>query len=198
MSPNQGFRPGQRGFALLEVLITIVILAFGLLGLIGLQTKMQLAEVDSFQRAQAILLLSDMAERMSANRWQAASYISTTPIGTGDSQAADFDCTTVAMGQARDVCEWSNALKGSAEKKSSTDVGAMSGARGCIEQVQAPVAATCTPGVYRVSVAWQGNSKTLASSLTCANTGLYGGETYRRAIAARVTVGQPTCNILAP
>ena len=193
MTRRQGGRSPHLGFALLEVLVTVVILAFGLLGLTGLQSKIQLAEVDSFQRAQAIFLLSDMTERINANRWQAASYVSASPIGTGDSQAADFDCSTKAMGSPRDICQWSNALKGSAERKSSSDVGAMTGGRGCIEQIQAPVAATCTPGVYRVTVGWQGLSKTLASSLTCANTGLYGGETYRRAIATRGTVGQPTC-----
>ncbi len=187
-------RPQHLGFVLVEVLITVMILAFGLLGLLGLQSKIQLAEVDSFQRAQAILLLSDMSERINAHRWQAASYVSSSPIGTGDSQPADSDCTTKAMGQPRDICEWSNVLKGSAEKKSSNDVGAMIGARGCIEQIQAPVVGTCTPGIYRVTVGWQGLSQTLASSLTCANTGLYGGETYRRAIATRVTVGEPTCN----
>ena len=44
--------PGTaRGATLLEVLITIVILAFGLLGLVGLEAKMQTSEVESYQRA---------------------------------------------------------------------------------------------------------------------------------------------------
>jgi type IV pilus assembly protein PilV len=183
------------GFALVEVLVTIVILAFGLLGLVGLQAKIQVAEVESFQRTQAIQLLSDMADRISANRWQAAAYVTASPIGTGDSQAAHFDCTTVAMGKTRDLCEWSNALKGYAEQKSTVDVGAMAGARGCIEQIQAFNPAVCAPGVYRVTVVWQGLTQTVVSGLTCANTGLYGGESYRRASAARVTVGEPTCTV---
>lgn len=184
-----------RGFTLLEALVTMAILAFGLLGLVGLQSKISIGEVESFQRAQAILLLWDMADRISANRGNAASYVSAS-IGTGDSQAADFDCTTVAIGNVRDICEWSNALKGSAERKASADAGAMVGARGCIEELQPAAVANCTPGIYRVTVAWQGLNKTAAPSLTCANAaGLYGDPLYRRAIAARVTVGQPTCVI---
>src|ERR1700682_6285694 len=99
MRSRQFPRPVQYGFALLEVLGTVGILAFGMLGLVGLQSKIAVAEVESFQRAQAILLLSDMAERISANRWQAGTYVSTSPVGTGDSQAAAFDCTTIAMGE---------------------------------------------------------------------------------------------------
>lgn len=196
MRSRQHCTQAPLGFALLEVLVTIVILAFGLLGLVGLQSKIGLTEFESFQRAQAILLLSDMADRISANRVQAASYVSGSAIGTGDSQLADADCTAVAVGRPRDICEWSNALKGSAERKGSVDIGAMSGARGCIEQIQAPDVATCAPGIYRVSVAWQGQIQTAAPALTCGQNS-YGNDAYRRLIAARVAVGLPTC-VLGP
>ncbi|MDP3678960.1 MAG: prepilin-type N-terminal cleavage/methylation domain-containing protein, partial [Methylotenera sp.] len=54
----------QRGALLLEVLVTIVILAIGLLGLAGLQAKLQSSEMESYQRAQALILLNDMASRI--------------------------------------------------------------------------------------------------------------------------------------
>ena len=57
----------QYGATMIEVLITIVILAFGLLGLVGLQAKVQLADFESYQRAQAVVLLSDMVDRINAN-----------------------------------------------------------------------------------------------------------------------------------
>ena len=182
----------QRGTSLLEVLITIIILAFGLLGLAGLQSKIQLAEMESFQRAQATLLLSDMVERISTNRADAASYVVAAPlVGTGDTQPAD--CTTLAVGFSRDVCEWSNALKGASEQINSTNTGAMLGGRGCIAQVQAPdsTAGVCLAGVYRVTVVWQGMNPTAPSALTCGQ-GSY-TPTTRRAISSQITIGLPTC-----
>lgn len=184
----------QHGTSLLEVLITIVILAFGILGLAGLQSKIQLAEMESFQRAQATLLLSDMIERVSANRDNAASYslAASSPVGTGDTQTTN--CTTVAAGSTRDICEWSNALKGASEKINSANTGAMLGGRGCVTQVQAPdpAAGVCLPGVYRVTVVWQGMNQTTASSLTCGQ-GSYTPDTTRRAISSQITVGLPNC-----
>jgi type IV pilus assembly protein PilV len=182
---------------MLEVLVTMLILAFGLLGLAGLQAKMHVAEMESYQRAQAIVLLSDMVERINANRANAASYVTGTasPLGTGDTQAAS--CTSATFGVARDQCEWSNALKGAAEKTGTTSIGAMIGARGCVEQLQAPNLAVgvCKPGVYRVTVVWQGLSPTATPSLACASASSYGSTTaLRRAIGANVTIGLTTCS----
>jgi type IV pilus assembly protein PilV len=184
------FQP-QSGATMIEVLITIVILAFGLLGLVGLQAKVQLAEVESYQRAQAVVLLNDMVDRINANTGTADNYVSASVFGTGLTDASP--CPT-AVGPARDQCEWSVALKGAAEKQGTTQLGAMSGARGCIERVQAPNtgAGVCTPGIYLVTVAWQGLNKTVAPSNTCGQNS-YGDEEYRRAISARVVIGLPGC-----
>jgi type IV pilus assembly protein PilV len=58
----------QRGTTLLEVLVTLVILAIGLLGLAGLQTRLQVSEMEAYQRSQALILLNDMASRIASNR----------------------------------------------------------------------------------------------------------------------------------
>jgi Tfp pilus assembly protein PilV len=63
---------GERGVVMLEALITIIILAFGILGLAPLMAAMQTAEVESCARSQALVLLDDMAERLSAHRGVAA------------------------------------------------------------------------------------------------------------------------------
>ena len=171
----------QGGFLLLEVLITIVILAFGLLGLAGLQAKIQTSETESYQRTQALLLLQDMVNRVSANRIYAAAYVTANPLGSGDDQPTSCSGLT---GVARDQCEWSHGLKGAAEKQSGTGaaLGAMLGARGCVEQV-----AGSDPPVYRVAVAWQGMTQLSTSGLACGQN-LYGAEGYRRAIAGFVPV----------
>lgn len=170
----------QAGFSLLEVLITIVILAFGLLGLAGLQAKTQSYTTESFERAQGILLIQEMANRVSANRANAANYVTTAPLGTGDSQGTSCAGLT---GARQDLCEWSLELKGTSEQQSGSgaSMGAMLGARGCIEQL------ATNPTVIRISVAWQGMNEFQAPSLTCGQN-LYGRDGFRRTIASIVAV----------
>lgn len=183
----------QQGFTLLEVLISIIIMAFGLLGLAGLQGKMHLSEFESYQRAQAVLLLSDMTERISSNRSQAASYASTNVLGTGDSQPVS--CTG-SPGAAFDLCEWSNNLKGAGEVSAGSNVGAMVGARGCITQIQAPnpSAGVCTPGIYEVDVVWQGQQATSASAIVCGQGSYGSNDAFRRVVSAQITIGLTLCS----
>jgi type IV pilus assembly protein PilV len=133
----------QHGGALLEVLITIVILTIGLLGLAGLQMRLQVSEMESYQRAQALILLNDMASRISANRYSAADYVTASALGAG------MACpTSTATQQARDASEWCNALQGAAETSGANNVGAMIGGRGCVESLGS--------SEYMITVAWQG------------------------------------------
>ena len=163
---------------MIEVLVTIVILAFGLLGLAGLEGKMQLAEVEQALGADA-------------NRATADTYVSGSVFGTG---LTDASPCPAAAGPPRDQCEWSVALKGAAEKKSSTNIGAMANARGCIERIQAPdpTPTVCTPGIYLVTIIWQGLSISATPSAACAST-VFADDRYRRAISARVVIGMPEC-----
>jgi type IV pilus assembly protein PilV len=178
------------GFSLIEVLVALVILLVGLLGLAGLQVRAQQAEMESYQRAQALVLLQDMVDRINANRKVASCYAITTDtanglpsLGTGYSGApacaagtAQQNATAVA-----DLTAWSNALKGAAETAGGGNIGAMIGARGCVSYDN-------TAAVYTVSVAWQGLSATAApSGLTCGK-GQYGDESRRRAVSATVRI----------
>lgn len=140
--------PSQvRGASMIEVLVTLVVIAFGLLGLAGLQMRLQVSELESYQRSQALLLLNDMANRISVNRTAtvAGAYLvaPASPLGAG------MACPTATGTQAqRDLKEWCEGLQGAAEIQGpSTKVGAMIGGRGCVEAVG---------GDYLVTVAWQG------------------------------------------
>lgn len=202
-------RPG--GFTLLEVLITLIILAVGMLGLANLQSKIHVTEIESYQRAQAVLLLQDMVDRINSNRSTDAlsGYVGANVLGTGTAE----DCTAVTLAAitpatkrmaAADRCQWSEALLGASETRTAggvtSNVGAMIGARGCIEQVQAPddTVGVCRPGIYRVTVAWQGLHKTREPGLACGQD-LYGEpadpdkDKLRRAIATEITIGLPRC-----
>jgi type IV pilus assembly protein PilV len=135
----------QTGISLIEVLITLVILAVGLLGVMALQTRLQQSEMETYQRSQALLLLDDIAARMTANRTAASSYVtgSANPLGAG------MTCpTSTATPQQRDAAAWCAALQGASESTSTGLAGALIGGRGCIESLGS--------NQYLLTVAWQG------------------------------------------
>ena len=47
----------QRGALMIEVLVTIVICVIGLWGLTKVQSRLQMSEVESYQRSQALMLM---------------------------------------------------------------------------------------------------------------------------------------------
>ncbi len=184
----------QAGTTLIEVLVTVLLLAFGLLGIAAFQAKSQVGAIEAYQRAQAVVLLEDLQARISGNPAGSAEYVTTSALGTGTTAT---DCSAAAAGSARDKCEWSAMLRGASESQGTTNVGAMIGARGCIDLVQArnPAKGVCTPGIYRATVAWQGLHKTTAPTLLCGKDA-YGGadnDTMRRAISVRIAIGTPDC-----
>lgn len=185
------YRPlRESGTTMIEVLVSIAILAFGLLGLAAFQLRTHITELEAFQRAQALVLVNDMVARIQANRANAANYVSTS-LGTGSP-----NCTPTPGTPAGDQCEWSNMLQGSGEQKGTTKIGAMVGARGCITQVQAPnpAAGVCQPGIYEVSVAWQGLHATGTPANNC-GAGNYGSdEALRRVISSRVAIALFNCS----
>jgi len=181
----------QAGFSLIEAMVTIVILAFGLLGLAGLQMKTRSIEMESYQRAQAMVILNGMASQLQMNRNNAASYVSAGVIG------GSINNCSGKVGADYDLCQWGNALSGAAETSGGTSLGAMIGARACVVQISAPVSASssssaCAPGVYELTVTWQGMFKTVAPNNVCAKDS-YGDDALRRAISLRVAAGVTSC-----
>ena len=72
----------QRGFTMLEILVSLLLIVFGLLGMLGLQAQATVAEFESYQRGQALVLAQDMVDRINANRKNAASYVTASALGT--------------------------------------------------------------------------------------------------------------------
>jgi type IV pilus assembly protein PilV len=174
----------SRGFTLIEVLITIVILSVGLLGLATLQTTTLNNQLESNQRAQALFLVEDMANRIRANAIAAKAGVAsgfgeyaegddyglTTPVGSC-TNAGTYD--TVAK---RDICEWELALAGSGVTLGGDDLGSILGARGCIEHIPG---STDGETIIRVTIAWQGLSETRAPASNC-GLDQYGDDKLRR------------------
>lgn len=175
----------QAGTTLLEVLVSLLILSIGLLGLAGLQSRMQISEMESYQRAQALILMNDMANRISANRHAADSYITAEPLGVGS------DCPSAGtLRQSIDAYEWCNALQGAAEVSGNTKLGAMMGGRGCVEYIG--------NYQYMITVAWQGIAPVSAppDSVSCGrdaynDSSNCANDLCRRAITTIVRVGMP-------
>lgn len=183
-SANRGIS-AQSGFTLIEILVTILILAVGLLGLAGLQSKMLSTEFEAYQRSHALVLVQDMVSRINANRAaaRASEYSGTAVYGTGSSLGSN--CDAAADMVAFDLCSWSAALQGAATTVGSDAVGAMIGARGCIETLSGSATSEV---ILRVTVAWQGMSPTVAPSLGCGE-GDYGtDDKMRRAVSMVVTL----------
>lgn len=149
---------GSRGSTIIEVLVALLVIAVGLLGIAGLQSRLVVSEVEAYQRSQALILLQDMANRIQANRSAAASYV-TTSTGTGVTCGASTASTA-----DRDLGDWCNALQGAAEVVGANKRGAMIGARGCIAQRSGDAT------IYDVSIAWQGLTPLTSPSNTCGKT----------------------------
>jgi type IV pilus assembly protein PilV len=174
-------RATQRGVTLLEVLVSIAITVVGLLGVAGLHARIGVAETEAFQREQAVALLQDMVSRITANRRNAMSYVTVTPMGTGQMV---ITCTPAMTNAQRDLCEWNNALLGAGETLGSSQVGAMIGARGCVEAVSATM-----PRQFRVSVVWQGTVPTVNPAGSSCGDGAYDDARTRRAVSTMVQIG---------
>lgn len=65
---RSGTIPGRRGFSLVEVLVTVLVLAIGLLGIAGLQLKGMQFNHSAYVRSQATFLAYDLLDRMRSNR----------------------------------------------------------------------------------------------------------------------------------
>ena len=169
----------QRGAMLLEVLISILICAFGLLGFVAMQARASSAEFESYQRTQALALLEDMVSRINANRANAGDYVVDGLIGGGDLA----NCSSMS-GAELDLCEWGNLIRGASERRGSSNVGAMISARGCITRP------TTSSDLYVVSVVWQGMVPTGGAANSCGQENdAFPTETLRRAVSATVCVG---------
>ncbi len=101
----------QDGFSMLEILITLIVVAIALLGTAGMQAyALKLGQGGQF-RNQAVYLAADMAERIEANKpFSAASGVA----GYEAVVAAPVNCSAAACTSAdlatRDINNWNIAI----------------------------------------------------------------------------------------
>jgi type IV pilus assembly protein PilV len=167
-------------------MVTLVIVSIGLFGLAGLHARLQASEMEAYQRSQALILLNDMAARLTINRNLAASYVTSSALGAGAA------CPTGAgTRQQIDAAEWCNALQGAAETSGTSKLGAVVGGRGCVEDMG--------NNEYLITVAWQGlvPISVPSNGVTCgkdqydsdAEGAICTGDRCRRTVTTLVRIG---------
>ena len=109
-------RPPQAGFTMIEVLVSIVVLSFGMLGLAGLQLNSLKNSRGAALRSLAIQHAYDMADRMRSNLSAVGTgNYSTAAVSAGTQTAACLTtagCTPAEMA-AHDLYEWQRNLSAS-------------------------------------------------------------------------------------
>lgn len=186
-----------RGFAMVETMVTVVVVAFGLLGVAGLVSRSFVTEVESTQRTQAVMMLQDMVTRIEANRANAPGYVTgdngvtgyvTETIG-GVTTVSTEACNPVAPLADRDRCEWGRLLAGTTEQIDNRNAGVLVGAIGCIYEIDA------FNRIYAVAIAWQGMNAgappIVDNNFAPNNCGRdrYGNENVRRVMVMPVRLG---------
>lgn len=175
----------QGGAALIEALVAMLIVAFGILGVLGLQTRSFTSNMEGYQRSQALILVNDMAERINLNRINASSYVATDIGITAPGNCAD---PTLTRAQ-KDLCEWALAIQGASEVQGTgaEKVGAVIGARGCITSP--------STNRYLIVLAWQGLQRSGVPNNSCGENA-YSSEDTRRIVSVVVQIG--TLNTITP
>jgi type IV pilus assembly protein PilV len=174
-----GRRP-RRGFSLIEILISIVITAFGLLGLATFATRATAMGVEATQRARGAALLEDMASRIANDKANAGNYVSATVHGA----AVILNCPGLAAGAPRELCEWNNLLAGTNDAQAGGNAAGM-GYRGCITRPNA------LDPVFVVTVAWGALNPGIPPADACA-AGVFGNDELRRVLRTQVRVANLT------
>ncbi len=154
---------GSRGFTLLVVMLTVVIISFGLLGLGGLHVQSKQSNLIGVQRSVASQLAHDLFERMRSNPAALASYVpsdSARVLSGAVVSEPSPDCSSVAtlcdpiQLAAHDLWDWERRLGGAltteVTAEGATPVGELLSPTACIGRP-----AGGGTGTYTIAIAWR-------------------------------------------
>ena len=106
----------SRGFSLMEILVTVIVLSIGLLGLAGLQLSGLRYNHSAYLRSQATLMTNDILDRMNANRAAARAGNYDIAVGTSASSpgascnGSTTDTCTPTQMAIYDLNDWKQNL----------------------------------------------------------------------------------------
>jgi type IV pilus assembly protein PilV len=199
----------QSGVSLVEVLVTVVVIAIGLLGIAAMQVLAKQTTYDASERSIAVQLANSLLERMRANPQGLETYggNASAPIGTFGTSGTYFNgsapspssCTVSAICSTNqlavvDLWDWEQKLLGATQQLNGVNTGGLVSPTACIYTDVAAGLANRS-GRYTIAIAWRGkvemanpqNPNPPAAGYdpyTCGQgTGLYNGnsaDSYRR------------------
>ena len=120
---NMHIAPSQRGISLIESMVAIVVMALGILGIVGVQLRTLADTQTGVRRAQAIHLIEDLSERIKVNPnalLNIGGYAmawGTNPTGAPDCKA--IACTTAQIIQY-DLQEWKRLVNNTLAPQANT------------------------------------------------------------------------------
>ena len=181
------FHNRQKGFSLIELLVSLVIFAVGLLSIAGLQMVSKRSNFESLQRTTASHIAYGLLEEMRTNGDAIGTYLAAPDLGGGqfasmqfaDCSSALSPCTSTQKAQ-QDLWFWEQVLDGAQEEGVEGASGGVVSPTMCIN---GPVGGGA--GVYVVAIAWQGGISMANPEISAcgAGSGKYGdADTFRRVL----------------
>jgi type IV pilus assembly protein PilV len=177
----------QKGFSLIELLVSLVIFAVGLLSIAGLQMVSKRSNFESLQRTTASHIAYGLLEEMRTNGDAIGTYLAAPDLGGGqfasmqvaDCSNAASPCTSTQKAQ-QDLWFWEQVLDGAQEVGVEGASGGIMSPTMCIN---GPVGGGA--GVYVVAIAWQGGISMANPEINAcgAGSGKYGdADAFRRVL----------------
>lgn len=114
MANMHSMRTANKGFTLIEVLVAVLVLAVGILGAGALQTVGLQVTQGAANRSQAVILASDIVDRMLANRTVLNTYVGTdtstvVPAAAPACLSAAGGCSPAQIAAA-DISAWATRM----------------------------------------------------------------------------------------
>lgn len=140
---------------MIEILVSVLILAIGLLGLASMQVVGLKNNQSAYLRSQASMLAYDIADRMRANRTRALENGDYDNLDTNGSTPSSPGCEASTSGcsnQQRataDIYEWHTQIKGS-----TSGVALLPNARGQITRNDRGTAGDVEDDIFTITINW--------------------------------------------
>lgn len=153
---NGGWRSPSKGVSLVEALVALLVLSVGMLGIAALYVESLRSGRSALARSQAVVLASDMADRIRANPSGGADYAK----GVDDQGTANSDCVQGGAGcdsstmAAHDIAMWYQSVDSRAGAPTSLPGGRCS----------ITVDTSTAPTTYAITISWSESGQTTANS----------------------------------